>query len=157
MLSYTVDLEEDKETFPNERKKIKAAFDLFDRDQKGAVVKEEIGTIMRYLNAFPTEEQLVTDILPQLQDDEETQFVKFDRFEPFMVRVLVERNYEPDSEEVRACLCLPVIVVRCGHTRTSLPIGTGVDTLDSTLNDLNEPSGDLASFQSTGSGCPGIH
>jgi Ca2+-binding EF-hand superfamily protein len=92
--------DDDKETFPAERKKIKAAFDLFDRDKKDLVVKEEIGTIMRYLGAYPTEEELATDILPQIQDDEETNFVKYDRFEPFMVRVMVERNFEPDSEEV---------------------------------------------------------
>lgn len=99
-MSYNMELEEEKDTFPAERKKIKAAFGLFDRDNKNVVVKEEIGTIMRYLGAYPTEEELVTDILPQIQDDEETQFVKYDRFEPFMVRVLVEKSYEPDSEEV---------------------------------------------------------
>jgi len=97
---FQEDGEYDNETFPAERKKIKAAFDLFDRDKKDIVVKEEIGTIMRYLGAYPTEEELVTDILPQIQDDEETQYVKYERFEPFMVRVLVERSYEPDSEEV---------------------------------------------------------
>lgn len=96
--SMTFD-EEEKETFPNERKKIKQAFELFDRDKKGVVIKEEIGSIMRYLGAYPTEEELVTDILPQIQDDEETQYVKYDRFEPYMLRVMVERNFEPDSEE----------------------------------------------------------
>ena len=60
-------LVQEKETFPGERKKIKAAFKLFDRDNKDVVVKEEIGTIMRYLGAYPTEEELVTDILPQIQ------------------------------------------------------------------------------------------
>jgi len=98
--NYSMTFDEDeKETFPNERKKIKQAFELFDRDKKGVVIKEEIGSIMRYLNAYPTEEELVTDILPQIQDDEETQYVKYDRFEPFMLRVIVERNFEPDTEE----------------------------------------------------------
>lgn len=77
---------------------------------------------MRYLGAYPTEEELVTDILPQILDDEETQFVKYDRFEPFMVKVLVEKNYEPDSEEtilqafrvsapwrgLRVCVCVSI-------------------------------------------------
>jgi Ca2+-binding EF-hand superfamily protein len=55
---------------------------------------------MRYLGCYPSEEELVTDILPNLQDDEETSVVKYERFEPFMLRVLMERAYEPDSEEV---------------------------------------------------------
>jgi Ca2+-binding EF-hand superfamily protein len=38
-------------------------------------------------------------ILPQVQDDEETQHVTFDRFESFMVKVMVERRFEPDTEE----------------------------------------------------------
>ena len=85
----------DVKDYPNARNKCKQAFDLFDRDQKGMVVKEEIGTIMRSLGAFPTEEELVRIILPQIQDDEETQHVTFQRFEPFMVKVLVEKRFEP--------------------------------------------------------------
>jgi Ca2+-binding EF-hand superfamily protein len=54
---------------------------------------------MRSMNVFPTEEELVTDILPQIQDDDETQFVSLHNFEPFMVRCCVERLYEPDTEE----------------------------------------------------------
>ena len=44
---------------PFARKKVKNAFDLFDREAKSVVVKEEIGTIMRYLGAYPSEEELV--------------------------------------------------------------------------------------------------
>jgi calmodulin len=83
---------------PIERKKCKQAFDLFDREEKGVVVKEEIGTIMRYLSAYPTEEELVRVILPKIQDDEDTQLVRFEEFEKFMVQVLVEKMYEPDTE-----------------------------------------------------------
>lgn len=92
--------EEDKDSFIGERKKIRAAFELFDRDKKRTVLKEEIGTIMRYLGAYPSEEELVNDILPNLCDDEETAVVKLERFENFMVRVLTDRMYEPDSEEM---------------------------------------------------------
>ena len=44
--------------------KIREAFELFDKDKTEAVVQEEIGTMMRYLGAYPTERQLVLDILP---------------------------------------------------------------------------------------------
>jgi len=87
------------EDFPKERKRIQAAFDLFDKDHKSSVPKEEVGTIMRYLGAFPTEEELEKDILPEVIDDNETQIVKYERFEPFMLRVLVNADYEPDAEE----------------------------------------------------------
>jgi hypothetical protein len=36
----------------------------------------------------------------QIQDDEEIQHVKFEMFERFMVKVMVEREYEPAHEEV---------------------------------------------------------
>ena len=42
---------------------------------------------MRYLGAYPSEEELITDILPMLADDEETSLIKLDRFENFMVKV----------------------------------------------------------------------
>ena len=44
--------------------KIREVFELFDKDKTEAVVQEEVGTMMRYLGAYPTERQLVLDILP---------------------------------------------------------------------------------------------
>lgn len=44
----------DKETFPQERKKIRNAFQLFDRDSKGVVVKEEIGKSTEYASTDNT-------------------------------------------------------------------------------------------------------
>ena len=58
---------------------------------------------MRYLGAYPSEEELLTDILPSLCDDEESAAgggVRLDRFEGLMVRVINDRLYEPDSEEM---------------------------------------------------------
>ena len=46
--------------------RIREVFELFDKDKTEAVVQEEIGTMMRYLGAYPTERQLVLDILPGL-------------------------------------------------------------------------------------------
>ena len=37
------------------KKRIREAFQLFDKDRKGCVVQEEVATIMRYLGAYPTE------------------------------------------------------------------------------------------------------
>lgn len=55
--------------------------------------------MMQYLGAYPTQEELLNDILPQLVDDDDSSIVRYERFEPFMVRVLVDKLYEPDTEE----------------------------------------------------------
>jgi calmodulin len=91
---------DDKDSNLAERRKIRLAFELFDRDRKRTVPKEEVGTIMRYLGAYPSEEELLNDILPNLSDDEETAVVKLEQFETFMLRVMMDRMYEPDSEEM---------------------------------------------------------
>ena len=59
----------------------------------------EVGTVMRFLGAYPTEEQLLTEILPKLMEDEDKDNVKFSQFEVFMLGVMVQRQYEPDTEE----------------------------------------------------------
>jgi hypothetical protein len=51
--------------FAAERRRVKEAFEFFDREGRGLLVKEEVGTIMRYLGAFPSEDALVNEILPQ--------------------------------------------------------------------------------------------
>ncbi|CEO97256.1 EF-hand domain-containing protein [Plasmodiophora brassicae] len=79
---------------------IKDAFDLFDRDGKGIIVKEEVGTIMRYMGAYPTEEELVMQILPRIREDEDSHFIKYDRFETMMVDVIKNRDFEPDLEDI---------------------------------------------------------
>jgi Ca2+-binding EF-hand superfamily protein len=66
----------------------------------------EIGTIMRALGAFPSDEDLVTTILPELNREDNHEYnqvsgtVTIDRFELYMLRVILEHLYEPDSEEV---------------------------------------------------------
>ncbi|KAJ1461567.1 hypothetical protein M885DRAFT_506581 [Pelagophyceae sp. CCMP2097] len=82
------------------KKKIREAFQLFDKDRKGCVIQEEVSTIMRYLGAYPTERAMVKEILPDMMEDEPSAFVKYERFEPKMLEILAEGDWEPDSEEV---------------------------------------------------------
>ena len=49
------------------RSKIRAAFDLFDKEGKGTIIEEEVPTVMRYLGVYPSEQDIVTTILPQIQ------------------------------------------------------------------------------------------
>jgi Ca2+-binding EF-hand superfamily protein len=102
---------------PSYKKKIHNSFHLFDRDGQGLVIKEEIGTIMRSLYAFPTEEQLVTEIIPQLQQstnsnatnnvdnpanntDTDSLYISYSSFEPFMLKVMLEKLFAPPNEEL---------------------------------------------------------
>ncbi|TYZ69352.1 hypothetical protein PybrP1_008914 [[Pythium] brassicae (nom. inval.)] len=79
--------------------RIRAAFDMFDKDKKGCVVQEEVGTIMRYLGAYPSEKDIIKKILPEMQEDEPSTFVTFERFEKKMLEVLYTNEYEPDTDE----------------------------------------------------------
>ncbi|KAH8093507.1 Ca2-binding protein [Aureococcus anophagefferens] len=45
----------DENWYVETKKKIREAFQLFDKDRKGCVIQEEVSTIMRYLGAYPTE------------------------------------------------------------------------------------------------------
>ena len=79
---------------------IREAFDLFDKDNNGAIIQEEVGTVMRALGAFPGERELVLNILPEMQDDEPTGFVSYSKFERKMLQILASRECEPDSSEL---------------------------------------------------------
>ena len=80
--------------------KIREAFDLFDKDKADAIIQEEVGTVMRALGAYPTERQLVLEILPEMQDDEPTGFVSYQKFEKKMLQILATKECDPDSGDI---------------------------------------------------------
>eukprot|EP00285_Hemiselmis_virescens_P019709 CAMPEP_0173378738 /NCGR_PEP_ID=MMETSP1356-20130122/1874_1 /TAXON_ID=77927 ORGANISM="Hemiselmis virescens, Strain PCC157" /NCGR_SAMPLE_ID=MMETSP1356 /ASSEMBLY_ACC=CAM_ASM_000847 /LENGTH=166 /DNA_ID=CAMNT_0014331913 /DNA_START=232 /DNA_END=732 /DNA_ORIENTATION=+ len=69
--------------------KIKAAFNVFDKDEKQESDVREIGTILRSLNIFPTEKQLQRWI-HDIEEEEPTGFIKYEKFEPLAVRLMTE-------------------------------------------------------------------
>jgi len=79
-------------------KSIKDGFALFDRDGKGMCDVREIGTIVRHLGICPTEIEL-RDMITEIEEEEPTGFINFDRFERMMSRILLENQYPRDSEE----------------------------------------------------------
>ena len=81
-------------------KRIQAAFRLFDKENKGVVNQEEVPYIMRYLGVYPSEEALVKEILPEMQDDEPTAFVAYPKLKAVMMRLMKTRECEPDPEDV---------------------------------------------------------
>ena len=80
------------------KKNIKEGFALFDRDGKGICDVREIGTIVRHLGICPTEIEL-RDLITECEEEEPTGFIRFERFERMMSRVLLENQYPRDSEE----------------------------------------------------------
>lgn len=80
--------------------RIREAFDLFDKDKADAIIQEEVGTVMRALGAFPTERELVLEILPQMQDEEPTGFVSYEKFERKVKQILATKELDPDSGDV---------------------------------------------------------
>jgi Ca2+-binding EF-hand superfamily protein len=79
-------------------KAIKEGFALFDRDGKGICDVREIGTIVRHLGVCPTEIEL-RDMIGECEEEEPTGFIRFERFERMMSRVLLDNQYPRDGEE----------------------------------------------------------
>ena len=83
-----------RQTFEN----IKAAFALFDRDNKGVCDVREIGTIVRHLGICPTEIEL-REMITEIEEEEPTGFIRFEKFERMMSRILLENQYPRDPED----------------------------------------------------------
>ncbi|CAD8089187.1 unnamed protein product [Paramecium primaurelia] len=81
------------------KEKILETFNLFATDKKGYVDKKEIPYIMRYLGKFPSEAQVSKTILPQIEEDEPSESIKYQKFEPFMIQVLKSNEYDPDDTD----------------------------------------------------------
>ncbi len=80
------------------KKSIADAFALFDKQQKGVVDVREIPTIVRHLGVCPTEIEL-RDMITEIEDEESTVAIRYERFEKLMTRVLLENQYPRDSED----------------------------------------------------------
>mmetsp|Transcript_42481 Transcript_42481/g.70649 ORF Transcript_42481/g.70649 Transcript_42481/m.70649 type:complete len:178 (+) Transcript_42481:31-564(+) len=79
-------------------KNIKDAFSLFDKESKGVCDVREIGTIVRHLGICPTEIEL-RDMITEIEEEEPTGFIRFEKFERMMSRILLENQYPRDTEE----------------------------------------------------------
>lgn len=80
--------------------RIRDAFDLFDKTKSDSIQEEDIGTVMRALGAFPSERQLVTDVMPQLSEEERPGFVLYRKFEKKMLSIMINHEYEPDTASI---------------------------------------------------------
>nr|XP_054759789.1 dynein regulatory complex protein 8-like [Lytechinus pictus] len=80
------------------QKKITDAFDIFDHESNKTVDVREIGTIIRSLGCCPSEGEL-HDLLSEMEEEEPTGYIKYDRYKPIMREVLMERKFKPSPED----------------------------------------------------------
>ena len=78
---------------------IKEAFSIIDIERRGFIDRKEVSYIMRYLLQFPSEAQIRDYILDQLEGDEPSDYIKFDKFGPYMLNVLKTNEFEPNPAE----------------------------------------------------------
>ena len=52
----------------------------------------EVGNIIRSLGCYPSEAD-VHDILQEVEEDEPTEFIRLEKFQPIMARILQEKRY----------------------------------------------------------------
>ncbi|XP_008983948.1 dynein regulatory complex protein 8 isoform X1 [Callithrix jacchus] len=80
-------------------KKIKGAFEVFDHESNNTVDVREIGTIIRSLGCCPSEGEL-HDLIAEIEEEEPTGYIRFEKFLPVMTEILLERRYRPIPEDV---------------------------------------------------------
>ncbi|XP_048830511.1 dynein regulatory complex protein 8 isoform X1 [Brienomyrus brachyistius] len=80
-------------------KKITDAFEVFDHEFNKTVDIREIGTIIRSLGCFPSEGEL-HDIIAEVEEEEPTGYIHFEKFLPVMTKVLMERKFRPIPEHL---------------------------------------------------------
>ncbi|XP_066886850.1 dynein regulatory complex protein 8 isoform X1 [Kogia breviceps] len=59
----------------------------------------EIGTIIRSLGCCPSEGEL-HDLIAEVEEEEPTGYIRFEKFLPVMTEVLLERRYRPIPEDI---------------------------------------------------------
>ncbi len=82
-----------------QRRRIKKIFDLYDKDKKGCIPREEVGTVLRAVGIYPSERTWVRDILDDIMGDEPTAWVVYDRLESKALELLKARTYDADTDD----------------------------------------------------------
>ena len=54
---------------------------------------------MRYLLQFPSEAQIRDHIIEALEGDEPSDYIKFDKFQPYMLDCMMKNDFEPSPAE----------------------------------------------------------
>ncbi|XP_036210929.1 dynein regulatory complex protein 8 isoform X1 [Myotis myotis] len=81
------------------QRKVREAFEVFDHELNNTVDVREIGTIIRSLGCCPNEGEL-HDLIAEVEEEEPTGYIRFEKFLPVMTNILVEKRYRPIPEEI---------------------------------------------------------
>ena len=54
---------------------------------------------MRYLLQFPSENQILDPVLKTVSDEKDGDFILYEKFEPFMLQVMVKNVFDPVPAE----------------------------------------------------------
>ncbi|NP_001187690.1 dynein regulatory complex protein 8 [Ictalurus punctatus] len=84
---------------PTLHRRISSAFDVFDHESNHTVDVREIGTIIRSLGCFPTEAEL-HDIIAEIEEEEASGFIRFEKFLPVMTKILMDNKFRPIPEDL---------------------------------------------------------
>ena len=101
-------------------KAIKEAFALFDKDCKGVCDVREIGKSERDLQIGQTEIEL-RDMSTESEEEGPTGFIRFEKFERMMSRIMLENQYPRDAEDklLRAFRTLDTENKGCARARAA--------------------------------------
>ncbi|XP_018587965.1 dynein regulatory complex protein 8 isoform X2 [Scleropages formosus] len=92
--------EENKEAVISEiHRRIAEAFNVFDNESSKSVDVREVGTIIRSLGCFPSEAEL-HEMIAEVEEEEPTGYIRFEKFLPAMTKVLMERKFRPIPKDV---------------------------------------------------------
>ncbi|RKO90810.1 hypothetical protein BDK51DRAFT_12014, partial [Blyttiomyces helicus] len=80
------------------RSACETAFDIFDQAQTKTCDVREVGTIIRYLGIYPSEEQLRAWI-KEMEEEEPAGYVTLDRFSRVAIKLLTSNVIVRDDEE----------------------------------------------------------
>ena len=95
MLGTATSDKEKAENLEYTKKLIKDAWSIIDPYNKGYIDRKEVSYLMKYLLQYPSEAQVRDYIIEQLEEDEPSDFVKYEKFEKYMIPVLEKNEYEP--------------------------------------------------------------
>eukprot|EP01135_Chromosphaera_perkinsii_P003118 Nk52_evm7s236 gene=Nk52_evmTU7s236 len=80
-------------------KKIKKAFDVFDHEGNETIDVRELGSVVRSLGKFPTEEELLR-LIADCEEEESSGTIKFSFFRPNMEDIFKNKKFEQASAKV---------------------------------------------------------
>ncbi|KAI6655251.1 hypothetical protein LOD99_2539 [Oopsacas minuta] len=81
------------------KQKMLSNFSVFDHENTKTVDVSEVRAIVASLELYPTQTEL-HDLITEMEEEEPTGYIRYDRFEPVVFKAVAEKRYSPASEEI---------------------------------------------------------